>query len=62
MRPSLARKFGGVPAAILLLIATSAFGQDAVTANPAAEAIEIERAGATIRGINIIVYNVFDPS
>jgi hypothetical protein len=62
MRPSLARKFGGVPAAILLLIATSAFGQDAVTANPAAEAIEIERAGATIRGINIIVDNVFDPS
>jgi hypothetical protein len=62
MRPSLARKFGGVPAAILLLIATSAFGQDAVIANATAEAIELERAGATIRGINIVVDNVFDPS
>ncbi len=62
MRPSLARKFGGVPAAILLLIATSAFGQDAVVANATAEAIELERAGATIRGINIVVDNVFDPS
>jgi Surface antigen variable number repeat len=62
MRPSLARKFGGVPAAILLLIATSAYGQDAVVANATAEAIELERAGATIRGINIVVDNVFDPS
>jgi len=44
MRPSLARKFGGVPAAILLLIATSAFGQDAVVANATAEAIEARLA------------------
>ncbi len=62
MRPSQTLKFGRVPATIMLLIATSAFGQDAVVGDAATEATRLERAGATIRAINITVDNVFDPS
>jgi len=61
MRHSPARTPGRAPAAMLFLIAASAFGQDAVVAD-AAESVKLERAGATIRAINVTVDNVFDPS
>ena len=69
MRPSL-HPLRSAPAGLLWLLAMHAFAQDADT--PGAESsaakeqspiasAELERRGATIRAINIIVENVFDP-
>jgi hypothetical protein len=62
MRPKDARTPGRAPAAFLLLIAGAAFGQDAAGPDPATESARLERAGATIRAINVTVDNVFDPN
>lgn len=62
MRFSYVRMLGRGSAATLLLIAARAFGQDAAVPDSAAEAAELERAGATIRAVNVTVDNVFDPS
>jgi hypothetical protein len=62
MRLSHARTPGRAPAAFLLLIAGAAFGQDAAAPDPATENARLERAGATIRAINVTVDNVFDPN
>jgi outer membrane protein assembly factor BamA len=61
MRLAHARYLGRAPAALLLLLAASAFGQEAAVPAPAAESTELERSGATIRAINVTVDNVFDP-
>jgi hypothetical protein len=50
------------PVTLLMLIAASAFGQDAPAPEPALEPAALERAGVTIRAINVTVDNVFDPS
>src|SRR5262245_11643774 len=73
MRPSL-HPLRSAPAGLLWLLAMRAFAQDAESpaSTPAAAAsspetppsmpsAELERRGATIRAINIIVDNVFDP-
>jgi hypothetical protein len=62
MRLSHARTLGRAPAAFLLLIAASAFGQGAALPDPATESAQLERTGATIRAINVTVDNVFDPN
>jgi hypothetical protein len=62
MRQTAACTLGRAPATILLLIATSAFGQETVGPVAPPQNAELERTGATVRAINITVDNVFDPS
>jgi hypothetical protein len=62
MRHNHAPRPARAPAAVFLLIAASAFGQDLGVVGTPPQSAELERAGATIRAINVTVDNVFDPS
>jgi outer membrane protein assembly factor BamA len=48
--------------ALAALTASSAMSQDVADADPIDAETELERAGATIREIHVVVDNVFDPS